>query len=77
MDKASYRDADASKKNDINALYRPSKLATAEVTCMSGSRDILYSYVASEKDHRAGRTHLLISFIRYKNVFDGVTATDR
>ena len=35
----------------LYSLYRRSKIAIAEVTSMSGSRDILYSYVATEKDH--------------------------
>ena len=38
-------------KHSINALYRPSKLAIAEVASMLGGRDMLYSYVATEKDH--------------------------
>ena len=38
-------------KHSINALHRPTKLAIAEVANMSGGRDMLYSYVATEKDH--------------------------
>ena len=38
-------------KHSINALHRPTKLAIAEVADMSGGLDMLYSYVATEKDH--------------------------
>ena len=38
-------------KHSINALYRPSKLAIAEVANMSGGQDILYHNVATETDH--------------------------
>ena len=39
------------KGTNINAIKRPSKQAIAEVASISGGRDILYSYVATENDH--------------------------
>ena len=39
------------KSYNINAIKRPSKQAIAKVASISGGRDILYSYVATENDH--------------------------
>ena len=39
------------KSYNINAISIATKQAIAEVFSMSGGRDILYSYVATENDH--------------------------
>ena len=46
------------KQRNINAIIRPSKQAIAEAASMSGGRDILYYYVATEKDHTVSKKRM-------------------